>query len=233
MNPDRPQHRFRPAIQISLPPRYREIFERYKDYSMIAGDPRTFYENLMLVDHFAAHTAGCLVECGTWRGGMACAMMALAGAERDYHFFDSFEGLPDVTEQDGHSAFQYQRDTHSPNYHDNCRADYNEFLNLIHQQDVPAERISVYKGWFDETVGGYSGGPISVLRLDGDWYKSTMTCLQTLFPLVSFGGVVIIDDYEAWDGCARAVHDYLSSTNSRSRIDRTPLSHVTFIQKLD
>ena len=200
---------------------------------MIANDPRVFYENLMIIDHFATHTGGSLVECGTWRGGMACAMMALAGAGRDYHFYDSFEGLPDAVELDGKSALKYQEDTQSPNYHDYCRASYDEFLELIYKQGVAKNSISVYKGWFEETVSNYSGGPISVLRLDGDWYESTMTCLQALFPFVSFGGVVIIDDYEAWDGCARAVHDYLSSIGSRSRIDRTPLSHVTFIQKLD
>lgn len=200
---------------------------------MIANDPRVFYENLMIIDHFSAHTAGSLVECGTWRGGMACSMMALGGPDREYHFFDSFEGLPDATDLDGVTALQYQKDTGSPLYLDNCRADYDAFLDLVHNQKVPTEQITVYKGWFNETVQKYPGNPIAVLRLDGDWYESTMDCLQTLYPFVSFGGVVIMDDYEAWDGCARAVHDYLSSISSRSRIDRAPLSHVTFIQKLD
>lgn len=200
---------------------------------MIANNPRTFYENMMIVDHFASHVKGTIVECGTWRGGMACAMMALAGVERNYHFFDSFEGLPNAAELDGESAIEYQRNTDSPQYHDNCRADFDEFCKLVYNQSVPKNQISVYKGWFEDTVSRYSGEEISILRLDGDWYESTMTCLQTLFPLVGFGGVVIIDDYEAWDGCARAVHDYLASVGSRSRIDRTPLSHVAFIQKLD
>lgn len=200
---------------------------------MIAGDPRVFYENLMIIDHFAAHAEGSLVECGTWRGGMACAMMALAGSDREYHFFDSFEGLPDASKIDGDSALEYQENTDSPYYHDNCRADYDEFIDLIYNQHVPANQIFVYKGWFNETVNDYPGSPISVLRLDGDWYESTLICLQVLYPLVSFGGVIIIDDYEAWDGCSRAVHDYLSCIGSRSRIDRSPLSHVAFIQKLD
>jgi len=202
---------------------------------MIANDPRVFYENMMIIDHFTSHVQGAIVECGTWRGGMACAMMALGGADRSYHFFDSFEGLPEVTDPgiDGESALQYQVETDSPFYYNNCSADYDEFIDLIHKQKVPVNQISVYKGWFNNTVKTYTGGAISVLRLDGDWYESTMTCLEALYPLVSFGGAVIIDDYEAWDGCTRAVHDYLSRISSRSRIDRTPLSHVAFIQKLD
>ena len=200
---------------------------------MIANDSRVFYANMMIIDHFAAHVDGTIVECGTWRGGMACTMMALGGINRDYHFFDSFEGLPDAAESDGKTALAYQKNTDSASYHDNCRADYNDFIELIQGQGVPVSSISVYKGWFENTVKNYIGGPISVLRLDGDWYESTMTCLDVLYPYVSFGGVVIIDDYDAWDGCARAVHDYLSKTASRSRIDRSSLANVAFIQKLD
>ncbi len=200
---------------------------------MIADSPATFCENMMLIEHFSTHVQGSLVECGTWKGGMACAMMALAGPARDYHFFDSFEGLPDAQDIDGDGALSYQRNTGSPAYRDNCRADHDEFLKLMNEQEIPAERINVYKGWFENTLPTYAGGPISVLRLDGDWYESTMTCLRELYPKVAFGGVVIIDDYEAWDGCTKAVHDYLGDISSRSRIDRTPVSHVAFIQKLD
>lgn len=52
---------------------------------------------------------------------------------------------------------------------------------------------------------------ISILRLDGDWYSSTKVCLEHLYPLVSIGGVVIIDDYDAYDGCKKAVDEYLLS----------------------
>jgi len=233
MNDRRPDHRFRPQAQISLPPKYQAIFEKYKEYTMIAADQRVFYENLTIIEHFATHVEGALVECGTWKGGMACSMMAIGGAERNYYFYDSFDGLPDANELDGTLATEYQKDTQSPVYHDNCKADYEDFLRLVYAQNIPQENISVNKGWFEDTVPDYPEQPISVLRLDGDWYDSTMTCLRALYPYVAFGGVIIIDDYEAWEGCARAVHDYLSETGSRSRIDRTPLSHVTFIQKLD
>jgi hypothetical protein len=216
-----------------IPQHYQQIFEQFSAYSMIAGNPAVFYENMLVVDHFASQVQGNIVECGTWRGGMACAMMALGGAHRHYHFFDSFEGLPAAKERDGESAITYQRNTDSPAYRDNCRADYNDFVNLVNSQNIPEHLIHIYKGWFDTTLLAYKGEPISVLRLDGDWYDSTLTCLQVLYPHVAYGGVVIVDDYEAWDGCSRAVHDYLHSIDSRSRIDHTPLAHVTFIQKLD
>ena len=54
--------------------------------------------------------------------------------------------------------------------------------------------------------------PISVLRLDGDWYESTMTCLRGLVPHLAPKALVLVDDYYDWDGCARALHDYLAET---------------------
>jgi hypothetical protein len=75
------------------------------------------------------------------------------------------------------------------------------------------------KGWFDQTLPKSTiYDPIAVLRLDGDWYDSTLTCLENLFSRVSTGGLVIIDDYYTWDGCARAVHDFLSRHSRPEKI---------------
>jgi O-methyltransferase len=73
-----------------------------------------------------------------------------------------------------------------------------------------AAHFSLIKGWFDETIPTFKPPePIAVLRLDADWSESTLTCLKHLYPHVAPGGVVIIDDYWAWDGCARAVHEFV------------------------
>jgi hypothetical protein len=56
--------------------------------------------------------------------------------------------------------------------------------------------------------------PIGVLRLDGDWYDSTMVVLERLYDAVAPGGLVIIDDYYVWPGCSQAVHDFLSDRGS-------------------
>ncbi len=57
-----------------------------------------------------------------------------------------------------------------------------------------------------------------------------MVCLDNLFDKVVEGGVVILDDYLHWDGCARAVHDYLSRTQAIARIEYR--GGVPFIRKL-
>jgi hypothetical protein len=83
-----------------------------------------------------------------------------------------------------------------------------------------AKRFELIEGWFKETLAGFTPEePIAVLRLDGDWYDSTMQCLTALYPHVVPGGLIIIDDYFAWDGCSRAVHDYLSQIGALERIE--------------
>jgi len=216
---------------LPIEPRLAEIWRRFESLSFVGNQ---MPENLMLVDFFARRVEGDIVECGTWKGGMACAMMAAVGPSRDYHFFDSFEGLPPADGRDGQRALAYQADTASPDYFDNCRADFEAFHRLVHSQGIPAERIHIYKGWFKDTLPAFPADRrISVLRLDGDWYESTMDCLTGLWDRVSPGGIVIVDDYDPWDGCARAVHDFLSRRGLASRIYRTPVTYVPYIIKTD
>ena len=71
--------------------------------------------------------------------------------------------------------------------------------------------FATVKGWFNETLPKFAPETrIAILRLDGDWYESTMECLNALYRHVRVGGVIIIDDYYTWAGCSRAVHDFLS-----------------------
>ena len=76
-----------------------------------------------------------------------------------------------------------------------------------------ATSFSLIRGWFSETIPRFiPPSPIAVLRLDGDWYDSTRVCLENLYPQVAPGGIVIIDDYYNWDGCARAVNEFLADS---------------------
>lgn len=143
---------------------------------------------------------GSLVECGVWRGGCSIAM-GLAGPDRALHMFDSFKGLPPVEEADGADAARWQDSSL-----DNCEASREEVEKNLSRHRVKAR---IHEGQFDRTMPWFPREPIALLRLDCDWHRSVGTCLEYLAPLVSPGGCVIIDDYYAWDGCARAVHKYL------------------------
>lgn len=210
---------------------YEEIYDRFASYTLIPED--SFCDNLALIHERSRALRGAFVECGTWKGGMAAAMMQIGGPGRKYHFYDSFEGLPPAATIDGPDAVAWQSDADDPFYLDNLRADYDEFLSLIRSLGDHADHVSVEKGWFDDTVPNYCGDPIAVLRIDGDWYRSTKLCLDVMFQHVEVDGVVILDDYDFWDGCSRAVHDFLAETGSTARIRRTGDSSTAFLHKID
>jgi O-methyltransferase len=193
----------------------RPVYRKYRAFTMIDGP--AYIKNLRIAHSFR-HIPGCVIECGVWRGGMIAGFADVLGPDREYFLFDSFEGLPPAREIDGPAALRWQANTQSPRYHDNCKAAADDAR--IAMDLSAAAHFSLLKGWFDETIPPFSPpNPIAVLRLDADWYESTLTCLKYLYPHVAPGGVVIIDDYEPWDGCAQAVHEFLV-TNTSSGVPR-------------
>lgn len=93
-----------------------------------------------------------------------------------------------------------------------------------------ATKFTIWKGWFNDTLplASFDCG-ISVLRMDADWYDSTMEILNCLFHQVNTGGLIIIDDYYTWDGCSRAVHDFLARNKRAEKI--SSVQGVCFIIK--
>jgi len=162
---------------------------------------------------------GAIVECGVWRGGMIAAIYDYSTKKRKSYLFDSFEGLPEVKHNDGNAAKEWQATNDGVGL-DNCKAEISFAQNAMKLSKSSEHEI--IKGWFDQTLPVTAiDQPIAILRLDGDWYDSTMVCLENLYPKVSENGLIIIDDYYAWDGCSRAVHDYLSKNNLPLRISQT------------
>jgi O-methyltransferase len=192
---------------------YRLLFDKYKSHTMIPEE--LFITNLELCSNFLS-VEGDIVECGVWRGGMIAALTEQAELKKRAHLFDSFEGLPPAQEIDGKEALRWQQNTSSETYYDNCTADESFAINAMKKSGSNNYRL--YKGWFQNTLGQYEGKPISILRLDGDWYDSIKVCLDKLYPFVTEGGVIVLDDYYTWDGCTKAVHDYLSEIKSASKV---------------
>lgn len=199
---------------LPISTRLVRIYNRYKDYSMI--EKEKFINNLILVDQIQ-HIDGAVVECGVWKGGMCAAMAELLGSSRQYYLFDSFEGLPEAKEIDGQSAKEWQENKDGPWYFDNCSADIKYAEECMKKAGIDSYKI--VKGWFSETLSNYEiKEGIAVLRIDADWYDSTIECFENFFPKVKKGGLILLDDYYTWDGCSRAVHDYLSKNQRTERI---------------
>jgi O-methyltransferase len=194
----------------------KKIYDKFARFTMVPVF--TFLDNLELASK-ARSIPGDIVECGVWRGGMMAGISEKLGNDRKYWLFDSFEGLPPAKEIDGPEAVSWQKDKKGENYFDNCAAE--EKFAREAMQLAGARNYELVRGWFKDTLPITSVERISVLRLDGDWYDSTMDCLTHLYPKVVDGGVIIIDDYYFWDGCTKAVHDYLSHHNICDRIRQT------------
>lgn len=174
---------------------------------------------------------GDFIECGVWKGGCAAAMeltsIALQpNSKRQTHLFDSFQGLPPVQPIDGPMAAQWQASVDGPIYYDNCTASLATVVQNFVQLGISSQKVKYYPGWFEDTIPEFARNhpnfQIAILRLDGDWYTSTKVCLENLYPLVSEKGIIIIDDYYAWDGCALAVHEFLAEHKLNHRIRSIP-----------
>ena len=153
---------------------------------------------------------GDFIETGVWRGGGVIFMRAVLKAngvtDRTVWVADSFEGLPKP------NAEKYIHDTNDP---------FHTFKALcVSQKEVEANfrkydlldnQVKFLKGWFKDTLHRAPINKLWVLRLDGDMYESTMDALTSLYPKLSSGGFVIIDDYHSVNGCKMAVADYRKS----------------------
>jgi hypothetical protein len=158
---------------------------------------------------------------------MLLAQRAVYGAvRRPVYLLDSFEGLPPAEQRDGPLALAWQSRQMPEIFFDNCLAPLNEVRQTLIRLGFSPAEARVVPGWFHETVPALvselSDTAIACLRLDGDWYSSTRICLEHLLPLVAEGAPVLVDDYYAWDGCARAVHDYLAEHDLPYRIKSFP-----------
>ena len=216
--------------KLSSRKEYKEakaIYEKFSDFTMIPSG--IYMENLLLAKK-AKNLQGAIVECGVWRGGMSAGMATILGTDRDYYLYDSYEGLPDAGKYDGQDAIDYQKEPGAKNYFDNCTAEISFAQEAMKKAGVSNAKF--IKGWFKDTVPHHDEKvKIAVLRLDGDWYDSIMDCLVHLYDYVVEGGIIILDDYHVWDGCTRAVHDFLSERKLALRI-REFNNVLCYIQKI-
>jgi Macrocin-O-methyltransferase (TylF) len=164
---------------------------------------------------------GAFVECGVARGGCAALLATVATQEfprRQMWLFDSFDGLPSPTSED------YGQDQKSTGRHirplvrGSCCGTKDEVEALLFSRfGFARDSISLVQGWFQDTLPATKEriGPIALLRIDGDWYESTICCLDNLYDLVVPGGSIIIDDYGVCFGCKKAVHEFFAKRNIR------------------
>lgn len=195
-----------------------ELIEQVKPYTMTSPER---IHGLIHVLHYLHENKikGDIVECGVWRGGsmMAAAktLQALGDTSRNLWLFDTFEGMTAPTEHDiSHSgttaAEKFEKRRTGDDSSNWCYASLEEVRNNVSKTGYPADRLRFIKGKVEDTLPGEAPPEIAFLRLDTDWYESTLHELETLFPRLVPGGILIIDDYADWSGARKAVEEYLA-----------------------
>ena len=150
---------------------------------------------------------GDLIETGVWRGG-ACILMrgvlkAYGVTDRRVWVADSFEGLPrptnDVDRQDiSGNLYRYKELAVSV---DRVKANFSRY-GLLDDQ------VEFLRGWFSQTLLQAPIERLAIARLDGDMYESTRDAITALYPKLSVGGYLIVDDYGMIPACKLAIDEY-------------------------
>jgi hypothetical protein len=188
-------------------------------YSTRATVENTKHYTQLVIDR---NVPGALVECGIAGGAQIGAMLTVSGKSRWIYGFDSFEGIPLASKDD-----EVQ-----PGIGVNPMVPYTNVSELLKSSGITvhskesvrnnlnrwtnndSDNVVLVKGWFQHSLAPYRQvfqqlGGIALLRLDGDLYESTKVCLGQLFPLLSEGGILIVDDWQLV-GCKKACQEFFA-----------------------
>ena len=208
-----------------FPQQFLEHYIRGPAYTMV---PLVRLDNIehCLNDVLARGVPGDVIETGVWRGGTTIFMRALLKArgadERRVWVADSFEGLPEPDAE----KFPNEARAHA------SKAMATEFKHLAASRpEVEAnfakfglldDHVQFLQGWFKDTLPTAPIERLAVMRLDGDYYESTMDALTNLYDKLSPGGYVVVDDYgeDAWTYCAKAVDEFRQARGITAELKR-------------
>ncbi len=189
-----------------FPPAF--LFERDQSLPLLHSSTNierdyALYQSVRYI--IAAGIPGDIVECGVFRGGntvLAANTLRALGANRRIWLYDTFDDVPYPGESDEWYGGE----------HLGREGPYLQTASLgevkANMATTGHDDVVFIKGLVEETIPAQAPEEIALLRLDTDWYESTRHELEHLYPRLSKGGVLIVDDYGHFEGARRAVDDY-------------------------
>ena len=217
--------------ETSLPPIVRAV----------RADSLTYLDHSALADLFERVTTieknrreGILIEAGCALGGSAIVIATAKSIGRSFFVYDVFGMIPPPSENDGadvHQRYAVIRSGQSKGLKGHAYYGYEDNLldkvsDNFRRHGVPVDTNNVHlvRGLFQETLR--VSDPVALAHVDGDWFESVMTCLQRIEPHLIEGGVLVIDDYDDWSGCRKAVDEYFSDKYHRYEFIRKARLHI-------
>jgi O-methyltransferase len=209
----------------------------------LCGSPEAIVTLVRAVDRVVKQgIAGALVECGVYMGGnievMIRALQRHGVSDRDIYLYDTFSGMPKPEERDDEapggiamSSWAAHRTDEDGDKGSNwMKAGVELVRQRIDPLGYPAGRLHFVKGMVEDTIPATMPDKIAILRLDTDFYTSTKHELKHLYPRLSPGGILIIDDYGAFPGSRAATDEYSAEHGSNWFLHRVD-AHVRLVVK--
>lgn len=234
------------AVGIELPSgpdmaeaEFEPVYEHCKRFTMTTRE--RMYALYTAVNYLVDRgVEGDFVEAGVWRGGssmlIAETLVRRGLQTKKIYLYDTFEGMPPPGQEDVQipsgrldltprrpASVEWERSRRG-DHNAMCYAGLSEVKSNLFSTGYAQENLVFVQGKVEETIPGRMPDSICLLRLDTDWYSSTRWELDHLFPKLARGGVLIIDDYGAWEGARKAVDEYINRNNIHILLNRIDCS---------
>jgi asparagine synthase (glutamine-hydrolysing) len=208
----------------------------------VLAERLTYLDSYALSDLYAqvesvekmAQKEGILIEAGCALGGSAIVMATAKSKERLFYVYDVFGMIPPPSESDGVDVREryeiiksgQSRGINGGKYYGYENNLYDKVTGHFREHNLPVEEnnISLVKGLFESTL--WINEPVLLAHLDCDWYEAVMICLIRIEPQLVQGGILIIDDYDAWSGCRKAVDQYFDDKKEKYEFVHKSRLHI-------
>lgn len=203
---------------LRIPHLIRRIFSLYRLIKVV--EPYTMVDHSRLImlyglarEVLVNRIEGDFVECGVCNGGSAAVLAAVIRRDPNYRLFlyDTFEGIPAPGSKDGPVA---------PKYTGRLKGSVETVMEALGKVGFPLERAIIRKGLFKDTFRENRTARVALLHIDADWYDSVLMALRTFYPLVSKGGIIILDDFGHWEGSREAFYDFCKEQDIKPLIEK-------------
>ena len=213
-------------------PYFMSIYPAIKAHTITSSfGPVPLWVLYKTIEHIVRHDVpGDIAECGVWNGGsMLLAALALkhfGDLSRNLYLYDTFAGMAKPEEidkrYDGIPALPTYEDFKAQGKNWGYGGTAEMVRKVMRTSGYPEDKMVFVEGMVEDTIPGTMAERLSLLRLDTDLYRSTYHELKHLYPTLSSGGILILDDYGYFQGARAATDQYIAENKLKiflSRID--------------
>jgi len=205
------QERLRPLRSL-YPPEAADadiqLIESVRPFTLLDRERLWFLRSAVAYVDRAA-LPGAIVECGVWRGGAMLLAKSVSATQRQFWLYDTFAGMSGGGEKD--ISFDGRRHDETAVQTDDPLISAKAVRKLFEGHGLDDDSLVIVEGPVEKTLSQQVPDQIAILRLDTDFYASTKLELETLYPRLVSGGILIIDDYGSWQGSRAATDEYFGN----------------------